>query len=165
MRSPSVHPTPWLLPGLQVGTDGEDESGPSPSTPESLRQEIAIALEHDAASASDNDEAEPGAEDSTEDSDGDSDMDSGGDAGEERPERPRGTFSSVYDPSTIRIGPFALVKRHVAGVPAMFVNCPLHTYKDEDGMVHRCTKTMQLNQPNEDTVVDRLHWWVWRGHI
>ena len=71
--------------------------------------------------------------------------------------------SSIFDASTIHIGPFAIVRRHIAGVPAMFVNCPLHTYKDSDGTLHRCSKSMQLNQPDETTVIKRLHQWVYAG--
>lgn len=74
-----------------------------------------------------------------------------------------GPPSSIFAASTIHIGPFAIVRRHIAGVPAMFVHCPLHTYKDSDGTVHRCSKSMQLNQPSEPIVIKRLHQWVYAG--
>ena len=81
----------------------------------------------------------------------------------QRTEVAAGPSSSIYDASTVRIGPFAIVRRHIAGVPAMFVNCPLHTYRDSDGTLHRCSKSMQLNQPDEATVLKRLHQWVYAG--
>ncbi|CAE7773047.1 unnamed protein product, partial [Symbiodinium sp. CCMP2456] len=144
-----------------IGDVDESDSGRSPSTPASVRAEVArrIAAGDVSGLSSDHDD------------------DDGAPAPSARaPEPPRakqrrrqsaevaaGPSSSLYDPSTIHIGPFAIVRRHIHGVPAMFVNCPIHTYKDSDGTVHRCSKSMQLNQPDEATVIKRLHQWVYAG--
>ena len=52
-------------------------------------------------------------------------------------------------------------------VPRYYCHCSLHSYRVvcEDGRVHhhRCSKEMQINQPNEQVVLRRLRYWVLQG--
>ena len=70
----------------------------------------------------------------------------------------RGPPSSLYDASTMWVGSFPIVRRHLNGVPSFYVYCPLHSYGGR-----RCRKSMQLNQPDEETVITRLHHWIYQG--
>lgn len=45
-------------------------------------------------------------------------------------------------------------------VESFYVNCPCHTFA---GSTARCTKSMQTNQPDPDTVRLRLKWWAREG--
>ena len=129
-------------------------SPPTPSTPESVRQKVAEAL------AAQNDAA-------TEDEE----EDDSGEGEEEEGENQDGgvvaanPHSSIFDQSTIFVGPFAMVKRTVSGIDSYYVTCPLHSYKGADGAIRRCSKSMQVNQPDLATVVARLRWWVYQGSL
>ena len=49
---------------------------------------------------------------------------------------------------------------HVAQVPSFYVRCPLHGTS-----LRSCTKSMQTNQPDKETVVLRLIWWLVEGAL
>lgn len=50
-------------------------------------------------------------------------------------------------------------------VPAYTVICKLHTYKDGSGKKHTCQKMMNINRPNEQTVLLRLRAWCLHGDL
>ena len=74
--------------------------------------------------------------------------------------------SSLFDETTIFIGAFALVRRVQSGIESYYVNCACHSYRnDQAGPWHRCSKSMQTNQPDRRTVICRLRWWIHQGDL
>ena len=150
-------------------------SGPTPSTPESVRQAVAAAIrqasESDSDAQTDNDDIQAEEDADTESGSetevaGDANAGAGNILAEQMAlAAPGRRSSSVFDESTVFVGPFALVLRETAGAQSFYVTCPLHTYKGSDGGVHRCGKSMQLNQPDRTTVIQRLRWWIWSGAL
>ena len=169
----------FFEPGVAAdGGQALQESPPTPSTPESLRAKIQAELERqvqgsesesgsadsDQSDAEEHESAEAEAQDAESEDSESSEGDSDRQTSKKHAAPPvRDPPSSVFDPTTVFMGPFALVKRIQAGVESYYVSCPLHSYKSEDGTTHRCGKAMQFNQPDQDTVVKRLRWWVFQG--
>jgi len=57
---------------------------------------------------------------------------------------------------------FAIVRRSDQAVPGYYVHCPCHTYND--GFRRRaCGKAISITQPDEETVILRLHNWRLHG--
>lgn len=72
--------------------------------------------------------------------------------------------SSRHASSTILLGnaAFAIVRRGDQAVPGYYVHCPCHTFND--GTRRRaCGKAISITQPDEETVILRLHDWILQG--
>ncbi|CAE7449883.1 chk1, partial [Symbiodinium sp. CCMP2592] len=126
--------------------EDSDVEEKTPSTPASLRLEMQQAILQLGSSNSDIGASGASSSSGSEESDNrdESNQSESQDSDpEERPRRRRrarpvqaelaiprepGPPSSVYDPSTIFVGAFAIVKRHISGVPSYFVQCPLHAH-------------------------------------
>ena len=75
------------------------------------------------------------------------------------PEPARLQASSVYDDSTVWAAGIPMVKRFDKKIPTFYVHCRAH-----QGGRRACTKSMQINRPDEQTVIKRLKWWLLSGY-
>ena len=75
------------------------------------------------------------------------------------PEPARLQASSMYDDSTVWAAGIPMVKRFDKKIPTFYVHCRAH-----QGGRRACTKSMQINRPDEQTVIKRLKWWLLSGY-